>query len=96
MQAIQALSKSDFIITAVHPSPLTFLLAYVESRSALICVCACMSFEGLGGNPDGVSSPHFYRIHTAMPHGSTFIILYKKPLAAHQRSRYGMQTIFLK
>lgn len=59
-------------------------------------VCAGVSFEGLEGNPDGVSSPHFHRIAyiPAMPHGSTFIIFNKKPLAAHQRSCYGMPTIF--
>lgn len=28
-------------------------------------VCAGVSFEGLDGNPDGVSSPHFHRIHTS-------------------------------
>ncbi len=52
-------------------------------------------FEGFSGNPDGVSSLLLYSIHAAMPHGSAFIILCKKPLAAYQRSRYGvLQTMF--
>jgi len=53
-------------------------------------VCAGVSFEGLDGNPDGVSSLRFH----IMPHGSIFIIFNKKPLAAHQRSWCGMQTMF--